>query len=387
MNKKEQEEYKKLGEKLICVPSGLKRKDGTDIMSWSLREWFEERPAENDIYVEYENTTEEKTQDYYLIKEDEEQYNPKSNSITNSEHDKLFKKILENREQTAKFLDMVLGSGKDITAKNLELYNKEFITDKFEKNETDIVYKVTNINVYIIIEHQSTVDRTMPYRVRRYKTALMDSVINKKEMKKASYKLPRMIAIVLYTGKQKWENLKLEDMQEPLKWYKEDYDEFILVDANNLKKEEILEGNLIITKVMLLEREENLEDVIKDIEIIMDKEKIKQDIQYKELLKIFIEYTFINEKYKAIRKYIETLINKIFDEEGDDVEMSHVTQLFDEAFDKAEKRGEKRGEIRGERKGETKKQKEIAKAMKENKLSYKIISQCTGLKLEEIEAL
>ena len=111
----------------------------------------------------------------------------------------------------------------------------------------------------------------------------------------------------------------------------------------------------------------------------MDKEKIKQDIQYKELLKVFIEYTFINEKYKAIRKYIETMINKIFNEEGDDETMSHVTQLFDETFDKAEKRGEK--------KGGTKKQKEIAKAMKENKLSYKIISQCTGLKLEEIEAL
>ena len=379
MNKKELEEYKKLGEKLICVPSGLKRKDGTDIMSWSLREWFEERPEENDTYVEYENTIEEETQDYYLIKEDEEQYNPQSNSITNSEHDKLFKKILENREQTAKFLDMVLGSGKDITAKNLELYNKEFITDKFEKNETDIVYKVTNINVYIIIEHQSTADRTMPYRVRKYKTALMDSAINKKEMKKASYKLPRIIAIVLYTGKQEWKNKKLEDMQEPLEWYKEEDNEFILVDVNNLKKEEILEGNLIIIKVMLLEREENLEDVIKDIEKIMDREKIKQDIQYKELLKVFIEYTFINEKYKAIRKYIETMINKIFDEEGDDETMSHVTQLFDEAFDKAEKRGEK--------KGETKKQKEIAKAMKADKVSYEIISKFTGLKLEEIEAL
>ena len=383
MNKKELEEYKKLGEKLICVPSGLKRKDGTDIMSWSLREWFEERPEENDTYVEYENTIEEETQDYYLIKEDEEQYNPKSNSITNSEHDKLFKKILENREQTAEFLDMVLGSGKDITAKNLELYNKEFITDKFEKNETDIVYKVTNLNVYIIIEHQSTADRTMPYRVRKYKTALMDSAINKKEMKKANYKLPRIIAIVLYTGKQKWQNKKLEDMQELLEWYKEDYDEFILVDVNSFKKEELLEGNLIITKVMLLEREENLEDVIKDLEIIMDREKIKQDIQYKELLKVFIEYTFINEKYKAIRKYIEELINKIFNEEGDDETMSHVTQLFDEAFDQAEERGK----IIGEKRGETKKQKEIAKAMKADKVSYEIISKFTGLKLEEIEAL
>ena len=88
-----------------------------------------------------------------------------------------------------------------------------------------------------------------------------------------------------------------------------------------------------------------------------------------------IEYTFINEKYKAIRKYIETMINKIFDEEGDDETMSHVTQLFDEAFDKAERRGKKRGK------------QEVAKAMKENKLSYKIISQCTWLKLEEIETL
>ena len=40
MNEEELEEYKKLAEKLICIPSGLKRKDGTDIMSWALREWF-----------------------------------------------------------------------------------------------------------------------------------------------------------------------------------------------------------------------------------------------------------------------------------------------------------------------------------------------------------
>ena len=35
------------------------------------------------------------------------------------------------------------------------------------------------------------------------------------------------------------------------------------------------------------------------------------------------------------------MINKIFDEEGDDETMSHVTQLFDEAFDKAEKEAKK----------------------------------------------
>ena len=303
MNKKELEEYKKIGEKLICIPSGLKRKDGTDIMSWSLREWFEEeKPEEDNVYINYKYISEKEIQNKYLIKEDGEEYNSKSNSVTNSEHDKLFKKLLENREQTAKFLDMVLSSGKDITAQNLELYNKEFVTDKFEKRETDIVYKVANLNLYIIIEHQSTADRSMPYRVRKYKMALMDLVINKKEMKKINYKLPRVIAIVLYTGKQKWKNKKLEDMQEPLEWYKEEDNEFILVDVNNLKKEEILQGDLIITKAMLLEREENPENFIKYLYIIIDKEKIKQNIQYKELLKILIQYIFINKRYTSIRK-------------------------------------------------------------------------------------
>lgn len=67
--------------------------------------------------------------------------------------------------------------------------------------------------------------------------------------------------------------------------------------------------------------------------------------------------------------------------------MSHFTQLLDEAFDQAERRGEIRGEKRGEKRGETKKQKEIAKAMKADKVSYEIISKFTGLKLEEIESL
>ena len=81
------------------------------------------------------------------------------------------------------------------------------------------------------------------------------------------------------------------------------------------------------------------------------------------------------------------MINEIFDEKGDDETMSHFTQILDEAFDKAEKRGERRGEKRGEKMGETKKQKEIAKTMKEAKISNEVISKFTGLKLEEIEAL
>ena len=47
----------------------------------------------------------------------------------------------------------------------------------------------------------------MPYRIQRYKMLLMNEIINKKEMKKAGYEFPRVIAIVLYTGRSKWKKL------------------------------------------------------------------------------------------------------------------------------------------------------------------------------------
>ena len=165
MNKQELEEYEMLGEKLICIPSGLKRKDGTDVMSLTLRKWVEEeKTEENNTYVEYEDTIEYEIKDCYLIKEDEEKYiyenkpeeendkkgeketKPQSKSVTNSEHDKLFKSLFSNVEETAEFLNKELNLVYKFKANNMQQYNKEYITNMFEKIESDIVYKVEEKN-------------------------------------------------------------------------------------------------------------------------------------------------------------------------------------------------------------------------------------------------
>ena len=63
----------------------------------------------------------------------------------------------------------------------MELYNKEYITTMFEKMESDIVYKISEKNTYIIIEHQSTVDKSMPYRMFQYTAELLREVIDKEK--------------------------------------------------------------------------------------------------------------------------------------------------------------------------------------------------------------
>ena len=204
----------------------------------------------------------------------------------------------------------------------------------------------------------------------------MDSGLEKRKMRLVDYKYPRVIPIVLYTGIRKWNVPELEDLQYKVEGYEENNKYYILIDANKYTREELLHDNLIITKAMLLDREEDINDIKKDLDIIIDKEKIKKSTRYKEQLLILLQYLFINEKYIAIRADLQRLIEEL---KGDDEPVLRAAKIIDEEFEKAERRGEKRGEKKGKQ--------EVAKAMKEDKLSYEFISKFTGLKLEEIEAL
>ena len=100
--------------------------------------------------------------------------------------------------------------------------------------EADVVYKVKNKNVFILIEHQSSLDLKMAYRILRYKNAIIESAINKRRLKEKNYKIPKVIPIVLYTGKRKWQKLSIEDIEEKIEGYEEIELGYDLVDTNEL---------------------------------------------------------------------------------------------------------------------------------------------------------
>ena len=99
-------------------------------------------------------------------------------------------------------------NGDGVVDDEIEKYEKEFRTEEFRNIEADVVYKVKNKNVFILIEHQSSLDLKMAYRILRYKNAIIESAINKRKLKEKNYKIPKVIPIVLYTGKRKWQKKK-----------------------------------------------------------------------------------------------------------------------------------------------------------------------------------
>ena len=394
--RKDIEKYKKLSDELVCVPSGFVREDGTEIMAWTLKSLVESIQKENfdDLTKEYEKEIQglysTKEQFEFIVKEDEEKYtypsqeyeteakdkqqgnNLPSGSTTNSKHDKLFKIILSNKQEAAKFMNKVLKINYKIKAEKLELYNKEYITTKFEKMESDIVYKIAEKNTYMIIEHQSIVDRSMPYRIQRYKMLLLDEIINKKEMKKAGYEFPRVIAIVLYTGNRKWNIQNIDDLQALLEGYKKVKPPYILVDINKFSKRELLEDDLMITKAMLIEKEKSVEGILNSLEQIRKKILANPNKRQMQLFMTIVRYILLSIDDEETKTLLQAEIEEM---KGVEEDMLHATMVLNEAFEKREKKGRMAGI------------KEIAKKLLKQNMKIETISEITGLTIEEIEKL
>lgn len=134
-----------------------------------------------------------------------------------NEHDKLFKDLLSDKEEARKFINKFLKLPEPLKENELELYNSSYITSEYKSKEADIVYKKKDEDIYFLIEHQSTVDISMPYRIKNYAIEILRTAINKKQMHQIDYEYPLVIAIVLYTGNKKWNaSIKFEDMQKKL---------------------------------------------------------------------------------------------------------------------------------------------------------------------------
>lgn len=170
-------------------------------------------------------------------------------------HDKVFKKILDNKKE---FIHLIKKYTQYTTVKleedKLEKYSPKLITSGFKAKELDVVYKIKGRDVFIIVEHQSTIDYEMPERMTEYCVQFIRSVKEKTKTETGLY--PLICPIVLYTGRKRWDApMSLTDMQEEYYGFEPlHYPRYNLIDINDYKKEELLADNTALAKAMLFEK-------------------------------------------------------------------------------------------------------------------------------------
>ncbi len=205
-----------------------------------------------------------------------------------------------------------------------------FIDRLFKKKEADIIWKLplkqgSEVYLYLLLEFQSAVDKTMALRFASYILNFYAERIAKEKNKR----LPVVFPLLLYNGKLRWNAAK--SLQEMIELVDPSLREYLIrfkyfaIDIGSFSKRSLIKlRNNLVSAIFLLEnaRNENeLDSVLKEIvEIVkseMDKELLarfgdwfemlfkrttKTEVNFEEIISEGSEYTMIVETLIEMRK-------------------------------------------------------------------------------------
>lgn len=292
----------------------------------------------------------------------------------NKPHDKIFKLILAEKKQAIELVNKVLNLSPKLTENEIERYSTEHIDYLLRESASDFVYKMKQMDVFFLLEHQSTIDYNMPKRILEYEVEIIKEAVKGKRLTKKNHKLPMVIPIVIYTGSRRWNVEKyIQDCQVILKGAeKVKLGEYYVIDVNDYSNEELENDELFLSKVLLLEKLKREEEIIQVLDRIIHTEK---DSKNQQILKRVIAFIL---KGKISDKNIEKLMKKLEREEPD---------MVIEVLQKENERQRKIGIREGVKQGIKQATLKIAKKMLQSGIKLEEIEKVTGLTKEEIKKL
>ena len=273
------------------------------------------------------------------VREEENQYiieKPKK-----QKHDKIFKEILDNKREGAKIISKE--SDYKILESEIEKYNRKFVLPELENRESDIIYKLKDKPVFFLIEHQTKVDYSMPFRMLEYSMEIIKSAITKEKMKSSKEMFPVVIPIVLYTGRENWKvPITFEERQYKSKSQNLQF-KYNLVDGSKMSKEELMREESILSKAILLEKLDKPEEILETLKEVTTKD-LDSDEKYfiNLILKYLLPEKLSKEKTKGIlenlkRREDDTMFIDILRKYFDDKEEKAVQTAVNEGIKKVVK--------------------------------------------------
>ena len=92
-----------------------------------------------------------------------------------------------------------------LNLETLKLENHSFIDEHYKSSEADVIYSVTISNskgyLFLLCEHQSTVDRLIAFRLWVYMIRLMEMHLKQS----SDQTLPFIYPLIVYTGQETWD--------------------------------------------------------------------------------------------------------------------------------------------------------------------------------------
>ncbi|MCU8269203.1 Rpn family recombination-promoting nuclease/putative transposase [Vibrio vulnificus] len=301
-------------------------------------------------------------------------------------HDGLFKSFLTVPETAKDFLDIHLpGHIKQIcNLDTLQLQSGSFLEDELVPYYSDVLYSMetdTGVGyVYALIEHQSSPDKHMGFRMMRYAIAAM-----KQHLDAGNETLPLVVPLLFYHGQispYPYSSNWLDEFEHPeiaKALYSQD---FPLVDVTVIPDDEIIQHK----RVALLElvqkhvRQRDLLDFTETVVTLLLERLITAS-----QLDSLVEYLLRVGETSNLEDLMRTLAKQV--PEHEEKFMTVAEQLEARGREQGLQQGLQKGRQEGRQEGEQEAKVAIAKKMLAAGLDKALISETTGLTEQELSAL
>lgn len=263
-----------------------------------------------------------------------------------------------------------------IDYKRLERLNQTFILNNFKKLEADMLF-VTHflddsdfsdkeVVIYILIEHQSSVDQMMPFRILSYITQIWDRQYREWEKDNVPIQNRRfrpILPIVFYTGNQSWnkplEMKQLVDLPPVLGRFIPNH-EMLFLNLRDMPSERLVsEDNPFGWILRIIQKEDasetefgnELKLAIENLEKMLSGEP-KNWIKLVSFILAFITHRRDRDQHSRLSNIVQSVVeDKVLREEVEKMERTMAQELIEEGMKAGLKQGLQQGKIEGKIEG------------------------------------
>ncbi len=307
----------------------------------------------------------------FQLAEEETKYSMEQKKSKNG-HNKPVKRILKDEKEMAKFINGFLETNQKIDSKNLDEYTNSYFTRKYKLKETTLIYRLKNKEIFFLVEDQSNMDNSIPYRILNYCIDIMQEWSRTRNVKQRT-RYPIVVPIIIYTGNERWK--KTKDFKE------KQIGDYVFENYKINLEYNLIEIHKLSTKFLLQKQS------MFGYEMIIEKSKNKQEI--KENLKIIVEHIKNKELLDKIKDRISYLLNDSLEEgtkeellEKLDIKIAEGEDSMSSLYERLV--NENRQMIR---KGKKEARIEIAKRLIRRKEDDKSIREITQISQTDLEKL
>lgn len=191
--------------------------------------------------------------------------------LINNVHDKTFKKVLSDTKLAKRFFEQHLpfAMQKKVDLASLQLKKGSFVDDNLAEHLTDLLYSVNIADregyIYLLLEHQSTTDELMAFRLLKYMVQIMQQHLDSH----GTRKLPLILPVVYYVGHQSANKFVTDIMdcfENPELARHYFLQPFTLVNLQKMSDDELMKDKALAGLELL---QKHIKD--RDLSILMDK--------------------------------------------------------------------------------------------------------------------